>query len=108
MPYKNRRVPLRLGTTLHTRCFTLVYFSKDKVEIKNPFVGFVIPKRLFKKATDRNFLKRRMRGIFAMLLKEKSFAEDSLLFIYKKDSVLESSEIEKEFRVFLEKIYANE
>jgi ribonuclease P protein component len=45
-----------------------LFYTETRTDLKDkaPLVGFVVPKKLFKKAVDRNKLKRRLREIYRL------------------------------------------
>lgn len=59
-------------------------------------ISVSVPKRLFKKAVDRNLLKRRMREAFRIhQLQLKTQGNLEIMFIYTSPQILEFSKIEK-------------
>jgi ribonuclease P protein component len=96
------------------RAFPLkVYYSESKSEEKVPFqVVLSAPKRQFKRAHDRNYVKRLMKEV---LRKEKQPLEDllnangkqlSLFIIYTNKEVLPYLELEKCVRKLVGKLIA--
>jgi len=81
-----------------------LYSKKEEVEEKKEFkVLFSVPKKLFKRAVDRNLLKRRMREAYRL---NKSLLENcnksvKLMFIYKASGLLSFNEIENKIVLLL-------
>ncbi len=95
---KSRKAIERLftnGKQLKTFPVRAIYFS----ELKEPFgtqIAVSVPKRLFKKAVDRNLLKRRLREAFRKnqnLLQSNSQIE--IMFIYTSSEIQTYQTIEK-------------
>lgn len=66
-------------------------------------VAFAVPKRQFKKAVDRNKIKRKMREIYR-LNKFKIEENFILIFIYKSSQLLDYTRIEKSMLQIFEEI----
>ena len=72
-----------------------VYFSEP-----NDVVGFQlavsVPKKLFKRATDRNLLKRRMREAFRIHQEKlKLNSKLEIMFIYSTNEIMDFAQIER-------------
>ena len=85
-----------------------IIFYKDKTNENNNLFGVSVSKRYFKKAVDRNRIKRLMRECYR-LNKEiylQSFGEGSIamLFWISKDLPQHYSEVEKEFLKLCDKV----
>jgi ribonuclease P protein component len=98
----------REGKNVYARGIKFVYYAEPCSENLPlyPKVAFLVPKRLFSKAVDRNYLKRLMRE--AWRLNKISFAQNQvfLLFIYQNKirlSFKEVFEAMKEGIILLEK-----
>lgn len=78
-----------------------VYFyePESESEIK---IGVSVPKRNFKKAVDRNLLKRRIREAFRIHQNSiKVHGKLNIMFLYSGKEILEYSEIEKSMTALL-------
>ena len=83
-------------------CYPLkVVWKFEEIPVSYPAqVVFSIPKRLFKKAHDRNLLKRQLREIYRMRKHELYFHLESqnkkiaMMFVYIAKEQLEFSQIE--------------
>lgn len=85
-----------------------IIFYKDKSNENNNLFGVSVSKRCFKKAVDRNRIKRLMRECYR-LNKEiylQSFGKGStaMLFWISKDLPQHYSEVEKEFLKLCDKV----
>ncbi len=89
------------------KCFWMIDSIDDKVAAQT---AFSVPKRKFKHAVDRNFLKRRMREAFRLnkhLLYEKlnqNNLQISILIVYTSDKILPYKHIESSIKKILEKL----
>ena len=86
---KNIELLFNEGKSVFHSGFTLVYLAKPLEAAFPAQVGFSVPKRFYKRATDRNRVKRLMREAYRKNkwpLYEKLLAQQqqvSLLFVYK-------------------------
>ncbi len=70
-------------------------------------VAFTVPKKKFKRAVDRNLLKRRMREAYRLnksLIEEKNqskLKELSIIFIYSSQEILSTEKIESAMLNFM-------
>jgi len=82
-------------------------YSAENPDVK---VLFTAPKRNFKKAVDRNFLKRRMREAFRLQNKEilqlatQNMKQFRLVFVYISKQKLEYASISKDMEEILQKL----
>lgn len=93
----------------------MVWVATDLIEKNNLQTAFVVPKRLFKSATVRNLLKRRVKEAFRINQieivehinqSEKKFA---ILFMYSNNEIQDFKIIEKSVKYLLQHfIKANE
>ena len=88
----------------------VVYAGKPKTDKNCPTrVGFVVSKKVHKRATKRNRIKRLMRENIRLMLKNKELAElnnyQSLIFMAKED-ILEKTfeEIRNTILILLDKL----
>jgi len=68
------------GLVIHTKTLLLKTIKDEKKQAL--FIGVSVPKRLFKKAVDRNKIKRQLRESIRLLPKELLFSGSAML-IYK-------------------------
>lgn len=89
------------GKSFHKFPVRAVYFyePESESEIK---IGVSVPKRNFKKAVDRNLLKRRIREAFRIHQNSiKVPGKLNIMFLYSGKEILEYSEIEKSMTALL-------
>jgi ribonuclease P protein component len=89
------------GTTIVAYPLRFLYITPEGDQLSQSKAGFSVPKRNFKRAVDRNLLKRRIREAYR-LQKDSyyQFAEESGLhfagmFIYVAKEILAYEEIDK-------------
>jgi ribonuclease P protein component len=98
---------------LHEESVRLIYVrtSDHLVSENNIKALFVAPKRLFKRAVDRNTLKRRMREAYR--LTKENFKDGLILkdgeilllgFLYKSNEIKSYQILEKEIQTLLSKL----
>jgi len=89
------------------------YYSISEISENksNICVAFTVPKKLFKHATDRNKIKRRMREIYRLQYKNifETFINQKdkqlkLFFIYVGREILDYESIEKKLKEILSRI----
>lgn len=83
------------GKSFHKFPVRAVYFYKSECESEIK-IGVSVPKKKFKKAVDRNLLKRRIREAFRLNQTSlKIHGQLNVMFLYSSKEILEYSEIEK-------------
>lgn len=83
------------GKNFHRFPVRAVYFYEADLE-QELKIGVSVPKKKFKKAVDRNLLKRRMREAFRVHQKNlKLKGKLNIMFIYSSNEILPYPEIEK-------------
>lgn len=76
-----------------------------KIDSSSLKVLVTVSKKLFKRAIDRNLLKRRIKEIFRLNKKNIKIHEDALIlinFIYKKNIITDYKKIENEVITFID------
>ena len=82
----------RLGKTMHKDGIT-VFIGKEKSNDYPTKVGFVVSKKIHKRAVKRNRMKRLMRESYRLLIKEGSVSDKYISLIF----VASSSLLNKDF-----------
>ena len=83
------------GKNFHRSPVRAVYFYEADLDSELK-IGVSVPKKKFKKAVDRNLLKRRMREAFRLnQTKLNHTGKLNIMFIYSSHEILPYSEIEK-------------
>lgn len=83
------------GKNFHRFPIRAVYFHEAELESELK-IGVSVPKKKFKKAVDRNLLKRRMREAFRLNQESLKYSGKlNIMFIYSSHEILPYSEIEK-------------
>jgi ribonuclease P protein component len=78
------------------------YEPSDKTEFQ---IAVSVPKKLLKKASDRNLIKRRMREAFRLNQHRLNFPfKLEVMFIYTTSEILEFSKIEKSMIVLIDSL----
>lgn len=89
------------GKSFHKFPVRVVYFHEPGIEPVFK-IGVSVPKKRFKRAVDRNLLKRRLREAFRKnQLNLKSNHNLSIMFIYSSNEILPYREIEKSMIVLI-------
>lgn len=98
------------GSYFYLYPFKVIYLHSKELEPqpRNHQVLITVPKRNFKKAVDRNLLKRRIREAYRRN-KDKLTNEDKLLiaYIYTAKDVLDYQQIEKNMISILIRLASN-
>ncbi|HET8884959.1 MAG TPA: ribonuclease P protein component [Salinimicrobium sp.] len=103
------------GDSVYQYPIKLIFFKMEKSD-KNQFkTGVSVPKRSFKKAVDRNYLKRLLREVYrknSHFLKDNMSDSYAFMFIYTAKSIEDYNQLftamEKLMKKFFEKEKANE
>ena len=96
------------GSSFALYPFKILYTTKATAEASSVKVIFTVPKRAFKKAVDRNFIRRRMREAYR--LNKQSFYSQllpqnlSICFIYIAKEKNEYNFVEKKIKLALQKL----
>ncbi len=77
----------RTGKTLHKDGIT-VFIGKEKTNDSPTRVGFVVSKKIHKRAVKRNRIKRLMRESYRLLIKEGAVSDKYLSLIFVASSKL--------------------
>lgn len=108
---KDIDILFKKGKRIHSPILTLVYIQKktEVNESKFPQLLVSVPKRNFKKAVDRNLLKRRLKESFRLYLKENSILSLTsyhwnLALVYKDTRIREFNEIQSSLALLLRKL----
>ena len=99
------------GNRVHSPVLTVV-FLKEKIEeneIAYPQILVSVPKRNFKKAVDRNLIRRQIKEAFRLYLKEDSPLEITtyqyyLALVYKETRIRDFNEIHSVLTLLLRKL----
>ena len=98
------------GTALRIAPIKIIYLSMELDSLSPVQAGFSVPKTIFKRAVDRNLLKRRMREAYRRNKKllydglENSGKQFAIMFIYSKKEVISYEEIEGKIILFMERL----
>lgn len=95
------------GSPLYGPLFKAIFFLSDEAQPAPCQVVFSVPKKSFKKAVNRNLLKRRLREAYRInkellyepLMEKNAFMH--LMFIYTAKEIKELPEIEAEMQKIL-------
>jgi ribonuclease P protein component len=88
------------GNSYHQPLLRLVVLKEDS---SRRLAGFIVSKRISKKATDRNLIKRRLRAAYAEL--SQDIPPGSVLLFVARPACLEASyqELQTQLRVLLQR-----
>jgi ribonuclease P protein component len=98
------------GISLIIQPIRLIYQLKTSTENISVKVGFVVPKKNFKRAVDRNLLKRRMREAYRLnkqlIIKEGSNTLSGLeiMLIYQGQKAEDFTKISESIKALLNKL----
>ncbi|MGR3810233.1 ribonuclease P protein component [Jiulongibacter sp. NS-SX5] len=81
-----------------------VIFQKSEIDLELPKVLFTVSKRSFKKAVDRNWIKRRMREAYRLNKELLTSQNLYICFVFVGKQKVEFAEIEKSFVKILQRI----
>lgn len=87
--------------------FPMVLLYQYADDLDNSQIGFSVPKRNFKKAVDRNRIKRQLREIYR--LNKQNIAEITdrkmaMFLIFNSNKMPDYKELEKNFMLLLERL----
>lgn len=89
------------GKRLHKFPITAVYYREES-EVSTYQIAVSVPKRLFKKAVERNLLKRRLREAFRLNQDKLNLnSKLEVMFIYMAREKLDYKKIEESMVVLL-------
>ena len=100
----------RQGKTINAFPIRAIYLSEENATGISTNVGVSVPKKNFKRAVDRNLLKRRMREAYRInnhSLKthlKKNASVINIMFIYTAKQILPYKEIEDKIKVILSRL----
>ena len=112
---KELELVLKKGRTIQMLPFKVLYYTSERNETEqlSPIkIGISIPKRLFKRAVDRNLLKRRTKEAYRINripLKKFLIKENLCLWvflIYQKGELLNYDQIEDKIILILQRLHS--
>ncbi|WMJ71564.1 ribonuclease P protein component [Cytophagaceae bacterium ABcell3] len=99
------------GSSCFLYPFKIVYLDKEDVSEKQPFpqVLFTISRKNFRKATDRNKIRRKVKEAYRLnkpfiFGKDKNKVPDYLAIIYVAKEVLPFKEVERKLILILQRL----
>ncbi len=102
------------GKTLVSPPLRMNYLIQDAPAEGPVKAGFAVPKKVFKRATDRNLLKRRMREAYRLNKavfdqEEKKFGSGlNLMVLYSSSEILDFQSIDNAMKILLNKLISKE
>lgn len=94
------------GNVVKNFPFRLVYHELEELPV-NIQIGFSVPKRSFKKAVDRNRIKRQLRELYRLNIgthRDKLKKPLQMMLIYTAKEELKYAELEIKFTGLLERL----
>ena len=99
------------GKRVHSPVLTVVFLkdNTEENEIAYPQILVSVPKRNFKKAVDRNFIRRQIKEAFRLYLKEDVKLDITtyhcyLALVYKETRIRDFNEIQSALTLLLRKL----
>ena len=95
------------GESFKAYPFVIIYKELDKEENHQTKVGFSVPKKRFKKAVDRNIIKRKMKEAYRLnkgMFPEYQNKVYVIMFVYIGKKALDWTYFNDGIKVFFQKI----
>ena len=86
--------------------FRVLYLPQPEGDVAPPAIVITVPKRLFKRAVDRNLIRRRVREAYRLhknLFDLHSSGPSSIAFLYTAKQIISFEEIEKGMKLAIAK-----